>query len=154
MRPARVESFAVRPRFAKERFWHVEIEFKSPQSGPLVIGDGRYLGLGLMAPQAQTIGVMAFAIEPGALSVTLTRALRRAVLAAVQDSRGNGASPHFTLGVAMKLAHERAPARMLGVRLRRTRTLPLIIAPHDLERRAPRRDELSHRTQSRRHWQT
>lgn len=46
----RVETFAPGTRFAKERLWHVEILFAEPISGPLVIGDGRYFGLGLMAP--------------------------------------------------------------------------------------------------------
>lgn len=47
---ARVEPFAVGTRFAKERLWHVEIRFAEPVTGPLVIGDGRFLGLGVMAP--------------------------------------------------------------------------------------------------------
>jgi CRISPR-associated protein Csb2 len=48
----RVEAFAPRTRFPKERLWHVEISFEEPISGPLVVGDGRYYGLGLMAPVA------------------------------------------------------------------------------------------------------
>lgn len=50
---ARVEAFAVGTRFAKERLWHVELTFEAPVSGPLVIGDGRFFGLGLMAPWGQ-----------------------------------------------------------------------------------------------------
>ncbi len=46
----RVEAFAPGTRFAKERLWHVEITFREPITGPLVIGDGRFLGLGIMAP--------------------------------------------------------------------------------------------------------
>lgn len=46
----RVEAFAPGTRFAKERLWHVEITLKEPIAGPLVIGDGRFLGLGPMAP--------------------------------------------------------------------------------------------------------
>jgi CRISPR-associated protein Csb2 len=46
----RVEAFAPGTRFAKERLWHVEITFSEPIRGPLVIGDGRYLGLGVMVP--------------------------------------------------------------------------------------------------------
>lgn len=46
----RVEAFATGTRFAKERLWHVEITFSEAITGPLVIGDGRFLGLGLMAP--------------------------------------------------------------------------------------------------------
>jgi CRISPR-associated protein Csb2 len=47
---ARAESFAPGTRFAKERLWHVEVAFAEHLSGPLILGDGRYLGLGLMAP--------------------------------------------------------------------------------------------------------
>jgi hypothetical protein len=47
---ARVEPFAEGTRFPKERLWHVEIEFDRPVRGPLVLGDGRFLGLGVMAP--------------------------------------------------------------------------------------------------------
>jgi CRISPR-associated protein Csb2 len=47
---ARVEEFAGGTRFAKERLWHVQIEFEQPVSGLLAIGDGRFLGLGVMAP--------------------------------------------------------------------------------------------------------
>jgi CRISPR-associated protein Csb2 len=46
----RVEAFAEGTRFSKHRLWHVEIAFSDEISGPLTIGDGRFLGLGLMAP--------------------------------------------------------------------------------------------------------
>lgn len=47
---APVELFADGTRFDKHRLWHVEITFTEPTAGPLVIGDGRFLGLGVMAP--------------------------------------------------------------------------------------------------------
>lgn len=47
---ARVEPFVQGTRFDKHRVWHVEITFQKPIPGPLVIGDGRFLGLGVMAP--------------------------------------------------------------------------------------------------------
>ena len=50
----RVEEFAPGTRFPKERLWHVEITFTEPISGPLVIGDGRFLGLGAMAAARRT----------------------------------------------------------------------------------------------------
>lgn len=53
-RGARVEPFAEGTRFPKERLWHVEITFTEPVSGPLVIGDGRFLGLGVLAPLPAT----------------------------------------------------------------------------------------------------
>jgi len=47
---ARAEVFAPGTRFAKERLWHVAIKFAEPVQGPLVLGDGRFLGLGVLAP--------------------------------------------------------------------------------------------------------
>ena len=48
---ARTDTFAPGTRFAPPKLWHVEIAFSAPLHGPLIIGDGRYLGLGLMAPE-------------------------------------------------------------------------------------------------------
>ena len=61
----RVKTFAPGTRFAKERLWHVEIAFNTPIPGPLVIGDGRFLGLGVMTPVRQVQGVHAFVVESG-----------------------------------------------------------------------------------------
>jgi len=49
-RGTRAEDFANGTRFIPQRLWHVEIAFDTPLAGPMVIGDGRFLGLGLMAP--------------------------------------------------------------------------------------------------------
>lgn len=46
----RAETFADGTRFSKHRLWHVETEFCGEIRGPVAIGDGRFLGLGLMAP--------------------------------------------------------------------------------------------------------
>ncbi len=146
----RVEAFAPGTRFAKERLWHVEIIFNAPIAGPLVIGDGRFLGLGVMAPVQRSQGVHVFMVE-GGLAATpppteVARALRRAVMARVQEVLGSGTSlPAFFTG------HERdgSPAR--------TERCPhltfvfdpgparlLIVAPHVLDRRAPTGEEVGH----------
>ena len=44
--------FSSDSRFAKERLWHVEVSFGEPTAGMIVIGDGRFLGFGIMAPVA------------------------------------------------------------------------------------------------------
>jgi CRISPR-associated protein Csb2 len=49
----RAEAFAAGTRFEKERLWHAEITFRRPTTGPIVIGDGRFMGLGLLAPMRQ-----------------------------------------------------------------------------------------------------
>lgn len=46
----RAERFASGTRFPAARLWHVEITFGCRILGPLLAGDGRYLGLGLMKP--------------------------------------------------------------------------------------------------------
>ena len=51
----KAEAFAPGTRFAKERFWHVAITLAEPVQGPLVIGDGRFLGLGILAPTFKRI---------------------------------------------------------------------------------------------------
>lgn len=47
-------AFATGTRFASQRMWHTKIEFVEPVPGPIVLGDGRFLGLGLMAPTRET----------------------------------------------------------------------------------------------------
>ena len=136
----RVEAFAAGTRFRKERLWHVEITFEAPVSGPLVLGDGRFLGLGVMAPLAKTHGLHAFAVESGlardAEPTLVAQALRRAVMARVQDVLGPSESlPAFFSG------HERdgSPAAASHVAYAfdpRTSRL-LVIAPHLLDRREP-----------------
>ena len=51
-RGIRAEDFAEGSRFPRRAMWHVELKFPSAIPGPfpLVIGDGRFCGLGLMEP--------------------------------------------------------------------------------------------------------
>jgi CRISPR-associated protein Csb2 len=88
----RAELFARQTRFEKERLWHVRLTFDRPLTGPLVLGDGRYLGLGLMAPANTRRSVWSFTIidglAPEATGEQLASALRRAVMARLRDSLG------------------------------------------------------------------
>lgn len=148
---SRVEPFAEGTRFEKERLWHVEITFGAPVEGPLLLGDGRFLGLGLMAPVADMVtAIHTFAIVDGLEDnpepLDVTRALRRAVMARVQNEIGRREDlPAFFSG------HEPD-----GSPVRRERASHLafafdpdshqlfIIAPHILERRLCTRDEREH----------
>ena len=89
-RGERAEAFATGTRFPKEALWHVEMTFAEPVAGPLVLGDGRYLGLGLMCPSDPVRDVSAFAITDGladgAGPVPVAHAARRAMMARVQGS--------------------------------------------------------------------
>lgn len=100
---ARAEAFGAGTRFAKERLWHVEVVLREPVRGPLVIGDGRFLGLGVMRPVPERGGVIAFSIVGGlaerADALGVAAAFRRAVLARVQDVLGRRTSlPAYVLG--------------------------------------------------------
>ena len=118
-RGARAEAFARDTRFSRHRLWHVEVAFIEPRDGPVIIGDGRYLGLGLMAPEKRAFREVAvFAIEgdapPVAARADILTALRRALMALDRDENrtvsrlfsghkangapaGNGAHRHIFL---------------------------------------------------------
>ena len=49
-RGAMAERFADGSRFSKHGLWHLELQFPHAIPGPLIIGDGRFCGLGVMAP--------------------------------------------------------------------------------------------------------
>ncbi len=92
---ARAEDFAGDSRFSKHRLWHAELRFETGIRGPLLIGDGRFLGLGLFAPERPAPGERrAFAWRATAGwqarvdAEGLTRALRRAVQARYQEQIG------------------------------------------------------------------
>lgn len=146
-RGARVEEFAAGTRFAKERLWHVEVQFDRPLRGSLVIGDGRFLGLGVMAPVKRAKGIHAFVIEHGLSSAPepreVARAVRRAVMARVQAEigRDTALSSFFTGHVS-----DGSPARAetqphLSFLFDREGGRVLIVAPHVCDRRAPSRDD-------------
>ncbi|MEZ5402739.1 MAG: type I-U CRISPR-associated protein Csb2 [Bryobacteraceae bacterium] len=93
-RGLRAEAFAAPPRFNKERLWHVAVTLSEPVSGPVVIGDGRFLGYGIMRHDPAPPNLFAFAVESGLTDLArpeeIARALRRALLARVQQTLGPG----------------------------------------------------------------
>jgi CRISPR-associated protein Csb2 len=93
-------SFAAGTRFATAMLRHVELCFPEPLHGPLVLGNGRWLGLELFAPMTDPARVLAFDITEGLVAEaapTLTSALRRAVMARVRDHTGSERlAPYFT----------------------------------------------------------
>jgi len=98
-RGTRAETFAPGTRFAKERLWHVEITFPTPVQGPLTIGDGRYLGLGLMQPVGDDLLVFRMPAEPrvpSARRTDLLNAVRRALMACAR--REDGSVPRLFSG--------------------------------------------------------
>ncbi len=99
----RAEAFATGTRFAKESLWHASLTFAAPLDGPLLLGDGRYLGLGLMRPVDPMPGVLQFTIRAGltgdANLALVARAARRAMLARMQAVLPRGQSvPRYVSG--------------------------------------------------------
>lgn len=109
-RAKRVEVFAEGTRFEKEKVWHVRVTFAQPVSGPVVIGDGRFAGLGVMAPplrepttkRVDGDDVIALRIDAGlennASSTGIADAFRRALMARTQDRIGNKELPSWLTG--------------------------------------------------------
>ena len=143
----RAEGFAIGTRFAKERLWHVEIRFNEPVAGPLVIGDGRFLGLGVMAPVHRVQGIHAFTIEEGLAkkvqSDDLTRAFRRAVMARVQQEIGAHRSlPAFFTGHESDGSVARSETQPhLSFLFDHAQARLMVVAPHLIERRSPTEQE-------------
>ena len=91
---ARAEAFADGSRIEFVRLWHVEVAFADLLSGPLVIGDGRYFGLGLMAPimdrfrDALILWIRKDLRPPLAHRAAVVGALRRALMSREKDATG------------------------------------------------------------------
>lgn len=140
----RAEAFAPATRFEKERLWHVDITFQEPVSGPIAVGDGRFLGLGILAPVKCAPGVFVFRVNSGLTGVPqpdLASALRRAVLARFQAVIGEGSRlPAFVSGHRadgmpaddtphLSFAHDPESERLL------------VLAPHAVGHRSARSRE-------------
>jgi CRISPR-associated protein Csb2 len=147
---SRVEPFAEGTRFEKERLWHVELSFAAPITGPLLIGDGRFLGLGLMAPVADIVdGVHVYAIADGLVGrpdpIDVARALRRAVMARVQSiGTRQGLDPFFSGHAANGAPIRRTRSSHLSFAFEADTRRLFILSPHSVERRAPTPWELEH----------
>ena len=92
-RGTRADLFAQGTRFSKHALWHVACRFAEEVEGPLVIGDGRFCGLGLMQPVNQRRAVFVFNLgseRPVAPAdgAALMAYLRRALMALARDDEG------------------------------------------------------------------
>ena len=149
---ARSETFAVTGRFSARGLHHVEITFAQAVCGPLVIGNGRYLGLGLMAPRKDVWhDLFAFALPSGA-SVTsrdapaLLLAVRRALMSLSKEDSGRVPrlfSGHENNGApARSGGHQHVFLAVDGVANAGSITRFIVAAPWVVDRRVkpPRRD--------------
>ena len=159
------QTFATATRFSKHRLWHVDISFDRPRPGPLIIGDGRFLGLGLMQPKP-AYGSVPFAAEAKnyrtALSLwpsddvlgfrvtggwrpdtdpeAVVRTLRRATMALYQAQRSGSKLPALVSGHDDDGGPERNAMHLHFTWDAATNSL-LVIPPHVAQRRAPRAEE-------------
>ena len=140
LRGERAEGFAPGTRFQKERLWHASVTFPKPVAGPLLLGDGRFLGLGLMSPETPTSDLLAFTIRSGLTEAaspdTVARAARRAMMVRVQAGLPLGdklpcyVSGHDEDGRPARGGQHRHIAVVADLRRRRV----LYVAPNQLQR--------------------
>ena len=93
-RGVRAELFAAGSRFSKHSLWHAELRFQEAITGPLVLGDGRFYGLGLMEPLASHSDVVAYYLRAEHRAVSagrsaLVHCLRRALMSLARDDSGH-----------------------------------------------------------------
>ena len=105
LRGVRSEKFAEGSRFSKHALWHAEIRFTESIPGPLVIGDGRFCGLGLFEPIEEHVDTVAFSLDTSGINTrqdqeVIIMHLRRALMALARDNAGrvgklfSGHEPH------------------------------------------------------------
>jgi CRISPR-associated protein Csb2 len=145
---ARAEAFGPGTRFRKERLWHVDLTFCDPVGGPLVIGDGRFLGLGIMECVEEYPHAWAFRVREGlaknAPPVGIAEAVRRAVMARFQRQIGETESlPAYVSGHDAKGNPAADTARLSFAYDPESERL-LVIPPHTLRHRRPRENERRH----------
>ena len=146
LRGTRVEPFADGTRFSKHTLWHVELEFESPVAGALMIGNGRFLGLGVMKPVLPKGGVFAFSIESGLNAnpdpLRLAQALRRAVMERAQSVVGCAPLPAYFSGHQPDGSFARSEeAPHLAFLFDARQHQLLVIAPEILGRHADKRND-------------
>lgn len=148
-RGARAEDFAEGTRFSKHALWHVQLEFSEPIAGPLVIGDGRFSGLGLMEPVDRHADIVAFDLGRETSLNTADRAalvgrLRRALMALARDRNGevgrlfSGHEPDGRPAGAGRHTHVFLAADSGAYRDQAIRRL-VVVAPWAADRRTRRR---------------
>lgn len=162
-RGKRAEDHGVGTRFAKERLWHVAIAFDRPVAGPLAIGDGRFVGLGVLAPEVAARGfrgdsatwtgedndgvIVLQAASDGEARrepMQLARAMRRAVMARVQAAAGGRLNTYFSGHESGSDAPDAKATRHLAFHWDAPRSRWLVLAPHRLENRRAYAWELEH----------
>ena len=151
-RGVRAELFAPGSRFPSHALWHVELRFREAVSGPLLIGDGRFCGLGLMEPVTARRDIFVFDLGPERRIAPedrpgLVRSLRRALMALARDEAGgvHGLfSGHETDGRSDRAGHHAHVFLAVdgGTNREEAITRLVVAAPWAVDRKAkPRRED-------------
>jgi len=145
-RPA--ADFSCGSRFNTGSFHHVEILFAFPISGPLVLGDGRFLGLGLMAPVPSAPEIHVFQITGGLTDdahwESVSSCLRRAVMALLGDVYPNGLPAYFSGHAPDGSPADSSDHPHLAFCMDPVQRRVFIIAPHLLQHRPPSSEEIQY----------
>ncbi len=151
-RGALAERFAQGSRFSKRALWHVALRFQDPVPGPLVIGDGRFCGLGLMLPRETDDNIFTFDLGRRVDQrdwPVLARGMRRALMSLAANEQGyieRLFSGHEADGRADRSGHHSHifVAIDLVVTDRDASTRLIVAAPWVVDRTMkPRREELT-----------
>ncbi len=130
------EQFAANTRFSGRELWHVEMTLDQAIHGALMLGDGRYVGLGLLAPIADVDGLLCYRVTAGlsenARPEGIARALRRAVMA--RCGGGNKGLASYVHGHDGERALRDQPHLYFQFDPENARLW--VMAPHIVERRA------------------
>ena len=140
------ERFVTGTRFRSNRLWHVELEFEKGVTGPLLVGDGRYLGLGLFEPVRREPCVLRSVCDTALESPEdAARALRRAVMSCVDrtiDSKD--LPPYFTGHESSGQPLRSGTHRHLAFAYDPIERALLVIPPNVIEGRSAESDETRH----------
>ena len=127
---------------------HVKIRFCEPVEGPLLIGDGRFRGLGLMEPVRDRQDVWLFSVMGSSTPIApeaLARAARRAVMSRVASEMGTRNLPQFFTGHDADGTPVRRGARVhIGFLIDPDQRYLLIATPQALNHTEPDVEQIAH----------
>lgn len=146
-RGARADAFAAPDRLKGAACAHVELVFSSPVAGPLILGNGRFRGLGLFEPVTERRDLLLFALAgpPNPDAEAVSQAARRAIMARMRDHLRRRDLPAFFTGHD----HNGSPVRKggrshLAVLVDPEAGQLLVATPQALDHRDPQGQEARH----------
>lgn len=146
-RQVRAERFAQNTRFSPHTLWHVDLTLDRAVTGPLLIGDGRFNGLGLLRPVADAGGAFALCLAHPVRGdeEAFAKSVRAAIMGKVRDTLSSDELPAYFTGHAADGAPLRGGGRAhIAVLPDWPRQRVVILSPDRLARRASTDEERAH----------